>query len=332
MILHPAIVALLLVSFLITGMTLYSAFFGITIIRKWDLHSGSEEQLMLERRTYLISTVLAYVLAFQIGSLFLYIHTADALHNQFVGAMCAAGTLNADPYGYPALLLKILNVILAGLWLVINYADSRAYDYPLIRIKYAMLLLMAPLIANEAIAQTLYFLQLKADVITSCCGSLFSSEGAGVSSDLAAVPPKVAIPVFYLSFALVFAPGVACWLKGKLAGFFSLASGLFFLVACVSFVSFISLYFYELPTHHCPFCVLQREYGYIGYVLYAALLTGAVSGLGVGVLRPFKGIGSLSRNLPMIQKRLTLVCLISYILFTGISLYRILTTDFTLAG
>ena len=332
MILHPAIVALLLVSFLITGMTLYSAFFGITIIRKWDLHSGSEEQLMLERRTYLISTVLAYVLAFQIGSLFLYIHTADALHNQFVGAMCAAGTLNADPYGYPALLLKILNVILAGLWLVINYADSRAYDYPLIRIKYAMLLLMAPLIANEAIAQTLYFLQLKADVITSCCGSLFSSEGTGVSSDIAAVPPRVAIPVFYLSFALAFAPGVAYWLKGKLAGFFSLASGLFFLVACVSFVSFISLYFYELPTHHCPFCVLQREYGYIGYVLYAALLTGAVSGLGVGVLRSFKGVGSLSRSLPMIQKRLTLVCLIAYILFTGISLYRILTTDFTLAG
>ena len=332
MILHPAIVALFLVSLLMTGMTLYGSFFGIRIMRRWDLRSGSEEQLDLERRTYLISTLLSYVLAFQVGSLFLFIHTADALHNQFVGAMCAAGSLNAAPYGYPAFLLKIMNVILAGLWLIINYVDNGAYDYPLIVKKYALLLILAPLIAAESVVQTLYFLDLKADIITSCCGSLFSSEGTGVSSELAAVPPKVAIPVFYVSFVLTFSPGVVYWLRGKLEGLFSLASGVFFLVSCVSFISFISVYFYELPTHHCPFCVLQREYGYIGYLLYAALLTGAVSGLGVGVLMPFRDIGSLSRSLPEIQKRLALVCLVSYLLFTGISIVRMVSTDFTLAG
>ncbi len=176
MILHPGIVALVLVSFLISGMILYSAFFGIRIIRRWDIQSGSEEQLALERRTYLISTILSYVFVFQIGSLFLYIYTADSLHNLFVGAMCAAGTLNVDPYGYPTFLLKILNFILAGLWLIINYTDNRAYDYPLIRKKYALLLLLAPLIVTESIVQLLYFTQMKADVITSCCGSLFSSD------------------------------------------------------------------------------------------------------------------------------------------------------------
>ena len=166
MILHPAIVALFLVSLLMTGMTLYGSFFGIRIMRRWDLRSGSEEQLDLERRTYLISTLLSYVLAFQVGSLFLFIHTADALHNQFVGAMCAAGSLNAAPYGYPAFLLKIMNVILAGLWLIINYVDNGAYDYPLIVKKYALLLILAPLIAAESVVQTLYFLDLKADIIT----------------------------------------------------------------------------------------------------------------------------------------------------------------------
>ena len=114
MILHPAIMALVLVSFLMTMMSLSGAFFGIRIIRRWDLSSGSEEQLLLERRTYLISTILSYVLVFEIGSLFLFIYTADSLHTLFVGAMCAAGALYVDSYGYPTFLLKILNVILAG--------------------------------------------------------------------------------------------------------------------------------------------------------------------------------------------------------------------------
>ncbi len=330
MILHPAIVALLLVSLLTTGMTLYGAYFGIGIMRRWNLKSGSEGQLALERRTYLISTLLAYVLIFQVGSLFLFVQTAESLHNQFVGAMCAAGSLNVDPYGYPAFLLKILNVILAGLWLIINHVDNGAHDYPLIKKKYALLLVLAPLFLAESVVQTLYFLELKADVITSCCGSLFSSEGNGVSSDIAAIPAKAAMAGFYLSFGLTFVLGGIYWFKGKLGGLFSFASGLFFLVSCISLISFISLYFYELPTHHCPFCILQREYHYIGYLLYAALLTGVVSGLGVGVLMPFAGVGSLAGSLPLFQKRLAMVCLVAYLLFTGIAICRMIGTDFTL--
>lgn len=330
MILHPGIVALVLVSFLTSGMILYSVFFGIRIIRRWDIGSGSEGQLDLERRTYLISTILSYVFAFQIGSLFLYIYTADSLHNLFVGAMCAAGSLNVDPYGYPAFILKILNFILAGLWLILNYTDNRAYDYPLIRKKYALLLLLAPLIVTEAVVQLLYFTQMKADVITSCCGSLFGSDKTGVGSDIAAVPAKTAMAAFYLGLGLVFSSGVFYYIKGKWGLLFSLASGLFFMIACISFISFISLYFYELPTHHCPFCVLQREYGYIGYLLYATLLAGVVSGLGVGALLPFGTVGSLAESLPLIQKRLTLLCLVCYFLFAGISLSRMVSTDFTL--
>jgi hypothetical protein len=331
-ILHPAIITLVIVSFLMSAMGLSGAFFGIRIIRRWDLTSGSEEQLALERRTYLISTIISYVLLFEIGSLFLFIYTADSLHNLFVGAMCAAGSLYVDPYGYPTFLLKILNVILAGLWLIVNHVDNRAYDYPLIRKKYALLLILAPLILAESVFQTLYFTQMKADVITSCCGSLFSAGGSAVSSEIAALPAGVAMAAFYLTFALTLSLGAIYRLKGKLGVLFSLASGLFFLVACVSFISFISLYFYELPTHHCPFCVLQREYGYIGYPLYATLLTGVVCGLGVGILMPFRGIPSLAGILPRIQKRLTILSLLAYLLFTGITVIQTVRTDFTLLG
>ena len=76
--------------------------------------------------------------------------------------------------------------------------------------------------------------------------------------------------------------------------------------------------------------MLQREYGYIGYLLYAALLTGAVSGLGVGLLMPFRKIRSLSANLPGFQGRLALISLGAYLLFAGLSIYRMVATDFTL--
>jgi hypothetical protein len=330
MILHPAIIALVLVSILISGMVTYASFFGVQIIRHWDIRSGSEEQLGLERRTYLISTILSYTLVFQIGSLFLYIYTADSLHNLFVGAMCAAGTLYVNPYGYPTFLLKILNFILAGLWLIINYADNRAHDYPLIRKKYAMLLILSPLIITEAIVQFVYFMELKGDVITSCCGSLFSTERRSVASDIAAMPAGAAMAGFAASLALTFSSGIVYWIKGKLGRLFSLFSGVSFLTSCVSLISFISLYFYELPSHHCPFCILQRDYYYVGYLLYFSLLTGAVCGLGVGALMPFRRIGSLSATLPTIQRRLTLVSLISYLFFAAITIYRMVSADFSL--
>ena len=76
--------------------------------------------------------------------------------------------------------------------------------------------------------------------------------------------------------------------------------------------------------------MLQQEYGYVGYLLYASLLTGAVSGLGVGVLKPFAGINSLAVSLPPILKKLTLLCLVSYFIFAGIVIYRMASTDFTL--
>ncbi len=58
--------------------------------------------------------------------------------------MCAAGTLNVNGYGYPALILKIVVFLLSGLWLLLNYADNRAYDYPLVKNKYLFLLFIAP--------------------------------------------------------------------------------------------------------------------------------------------------------------------------------------------
>ena len=50
---------------------------------------------------------------------------------------------------------------------------------------------------------------------------------------------------------------------------------LFFgLIAYYSIVYFFGTYIYELPTHRCPFCMLQAEYFYVGYLLWGLLFMG----------------------------------------------------------
>lgn len=330
MILQPAVLALLLIALLVSGMGIYAGYYGMRIQSRWDPASGSEGQLELERRTYLISTIMSYILSFELMSLFLFIYTADDLHPLFTGAMCAAGTLAVNSFGYPALLFKVVNFLLAGVWLIINHADNRGYDYPLIKVKYELLNLVVPLLVLESVLLFAYFAGVKPDVITSCCGSLFSQGSSSFSGDLASIPHLPMQIAFFTGMALTGISGLIFYMWGRAGYLFSAAASVTFLIAIVSILSFICLYFYELPTHHCPFCLLQKEYGYIGYVLYATLFGGAVAGIGTGVLMPFRQVGSLTRIIPAVQRRLTVVTLACFLLFTLITAWEMIFSALTL--
>ena len=131
MILNPAIIAIIASSLLITAYAIYASAIGLQITRRWNINSGSEGQLALERKTYLISTLLSCLFGLSLFSFFLFVYTADHVHNLFVGAMCAAGSLNVNKYGYPALVIKIITFFLCGLWLIVNYTDSYFFNYML---------------------------------------------------------------------------------------------------------------------------------------------------------------------------------------------------------
>ncbi len=330
MIQHPAIMSLLLSSLLITAMSLYACFYGIRIILNWDITSGSELQLDLERRTYLISTILSYSLFFQIVSFFLLIYTTDAIHSLFTGAMCAAGSLGANIFGYPLLVLKLFNTLLAGIWLVFNHLDNKGYDYPLIKGKYSLLIILSLLLLLEMVLQFNYFLNLKADLITSCCGSLFSPENRGIAGELAAFPAKPAMVFFAVVFSGYLASGINSLTRNS--GWYLFANGAvaFFLTAVIALISFISVYFYELPTHHCPFCILQKEYGYIGYMLYACLIGGVITGVAGGAVEKFKVVKTLAGVIPQFQRRAAVASLCFNSIFTITVLLRIFTTSFRL--
>ncbi|MDX1763190.1 MAG: hypothetical protein R3231_02595 [bacterium] len=334
MILHPGIIALLTGSAAIVVMLLYSAGLAIRIIRSWDMKSSSEGQLALERKTYLVSTIMNYVFGFELLSSLLFVYTIDGLHPVFVGAMCATGSLNANPVGWYALYAKMAVFFLAGTWIVINLVDQKAYDFPLVRLKYILLLGILPVVLVETGLLFAYFMGLKPNIITSCCGALFSDSGGGLASGLSSLPIGPTMVTFYGTLGVFFAAGVASRVldTAYLRYAFALVSLMVLIVSMASVVAFISLYFYEIPTHHCPFDIFQGNYRYVGYPLYGTLFLGTFLGMMTGVAEPLRRVPSLNAVIPVSQKRWTLLALLSLALFSGLATWPVIFSAFTLEG
>lgn len=335
MLISPAVLALNGVSITVTLLLLLATGFALQVLRHWDIRSGSERQLELERRTYLISTLVAWSFAAAVVSLLLFVYNAEQMATQFVGAMCATGVLNAHPLGWPTLLLKVLVFFAGGAWLMLNRLDNQATDYPLVRIKYGLLLGLLPLVALEAGVQLRYFLGLNPDVITSCCGSLFTAEGDGVAATVSGLDPAWSLVALYGSGLLVLGLGLfQRWRMGTVAGGigFSLAGVLAFVAALAAIVSCVALYVYEHPHHHCPFCILKGGHGFVGYWLYVPLFTATALALGVGVISPWGRIPSLQAAVQADGRRFTALALVLFALFYGVASLAILTSNLTMEG
>ena len=334
MILHPGVLALLGGSAVAFAMLAAACAVGIQVLRRWDFSSSSASQLELERRTFLVSSLASLALAIEIASSLLFLYTVDDLHGLFVGAMCATGSLNANPVGWWVLPIKVLILIAAPLWIVLNGLDVRAGDFPAIRAKYGALLALTPLVALDLVLQTRYFLGLDPEVITSCCGSLFSTSGSGVSSELAGLPVFPTMTVFYAVAGAFVAAMAACLARRTAATRLATAAVavIFLVVSLTAMVSFLSLYIYQLPTHHCPFDVLQGQYTYIGYPLYASLFAAVVCGLLPALSVAFRRRPTLVAVADRAHGRWLWTGLVATILFLGLASFPILSSGFTMTG
>lgn len=300
MIFQPATLALLLASSLNALFLLAAGVFALSLLRHWNPASGSERQIALERRTYLVSTLVGLSLLIGLPALALFVHNADAMAPFFTGAMCALGSLKVNAWGMPALLTMLAGFFVSAIWLVLNHLDNLGWDTPLLRAKYRLLLLLTALAMAQATLLWLFTLNLNPEVITSCCGSLFGPAATGVSADLASLPLGLIQPLFFAGWLLTVMVGVAFVMRGRVFGHtvgytsgrtsgrtfgqvFGLLAGLHLPLALAAVVAFIAPYIYEQPNHHCPFCLLQAEHGYAGWVLYLPLFLGTAAGMGAGL-------------------------------------------------
>jgi hypothetical protein len=174
-------------------------------------------------------------------------------------------------------------------------------------------------------------MKLKPDVITSCCGSLFDGGRATLSSMLAGLMPIPTAIAFYAISSITLGCGLYTWRTGRASLYLATGSIVAFVTGLAALIAFFCLYYYEMPTHHCPFCLLQPEYGRIGFLLYGLLIMGVIAGCGCGILELHKSKPTLAKIIPSQQRLLAFWATFSFALYLFLVTLRLLSSSFKLS-
>ncbi|MBU2538182.1 MAG: hypothetical protein KKH22_07065 [Proteobacteria bacterium] len=326
MFLNPWSLALTLCSFVVLVLGAVAGKTALRVLRFWDPGSDSNRQIRLENEIWLSSTLVAYGLGFQIITLILFVLAADQFCQVIVGAMCATGALLANPYGMPALLVKLFGVFFYGFWILLHQMDIRSEQYPLVRIKYLALLLLLPLLALDVTLQTLYIGGIKPDIITSCCAVVFSDSTGGGTNLLTGFSQQGLLIAFIGSIIGLMTVGwglLRRW-RSWLAGLYTVGWLWFFGLSLVMITTVISSYVYAMPYHKCPFCILKPEYLYFGFALYGALIPAAFFGASAAPTGLFRDKGGLAGVVDGYQRLAVKLSLVLLLVFSGLSFYHYL--------
>ena len=301
MILHPWILGLLAGHIAVLMIFTVGFVNSWQIFRGWDYNATTEKQFLLEKKTYLVSTIMSFAMFTQIIMLWAFDMAADEVAKVLPGAMCPVGTLSSNKYGWPLLYLKIGSFFFYFIWLIINQLDNQLETYPLTRKKSLALMLIYPFPLAETLLLFLFALNLNPSVITSCCGSVFAEEVGGLGGVLAALPAGPVLAVFFVIVGLLLTNHFLWRRQGALESVLWL---LFFGSSIAAIISFIGVYVYEMPTHKCPFCLMKPEYYYHGLILYTLLFGATATGVSSGILAFFRYPEDLKEKALALRSRL----------------------------
>jgi len=251
------------------------------LLKKWDFDAFTTEQFTLENRSYLIMTIVFFVMLLKILLLPYFIYTIDTLSDLIPGAMCGAGVIKANRYGDPLLVVKITVLFLSGLWLSLNRLDMTEKNYPYMRLKSWFFIGIFFILSTEFLLDILYFTHIETTNPVSCCSVIFGQNGGANG-----LPFGLDIPKLLLLFYMLYVLTVLTVMNGM--ALVSMVSSLLFLVlAYYAVVYFFGTYIYELPTHKCPFCMLQDHYYYVGYFIWGSLLLGTFYSIDSALMQLF---------------------------------------------
>jgi len=280
MFLTPEIIAIYMLNVIFLLLASFAFIISLKIVRYWDMSSTSKLQYDLEKKAILAATIIKYIFILKIPLFLFFIFTNDKISGVITGAMCAAGVVNSVGFGFKLFVFKILNLFVFGFWIALHVKDMKDEKLRFTKLKFSIFLVAFVLLVIEIIYEISFFSSLEVDKIVSCCGTLFSLASSSSFSLLFHIPNPVTVALFYLSFVALIFVG---FLKNELL--FFLANIAFFIISIFSLILFFGTYIYELPTHNCPYCFLQKEYYYVGYLLYATLFLGVFSGLSGTILK-----------------------------------------------
>lgn len=295
-------------------------YFSVFIIKNWDYNKTTSYQYKLEKKSYLIILIIFFTLIVKIFLMPYFSYSIDNLSHIIPGAMCAAGVIKANNYGEILLGLKLLILFFIGIWLIINSLDLKEKTYPYTKQKFAFYIFIFILIILETTLDILYLSNISTKEPVMCCSVIFGSNAVGNK-----IPFNLSIfmlvGLFYLTFLLTIFSNIQ---KQKFINF--IINTFFLYISYYAMTYFFSTYIYQLPTHQCPFCMLQKEYFFIGYFIWTSLFLGTFFGIASFVVPIFikKDLDYSFKYSILFNSIFVCLCtfyLVKYYLINGVFLY-----------
>jgi len=280
MILTPEVLTILILDVIFAFFGVIAFVLSVKIFFGWDINSVSQKQYTLEKQSFLTATIIKYIFVIKVPLFLFFIFTLDKISHVLTGAMCAAGVVDATAYGTYLFILKIINLYLFAYWLVLHNEDIKHEDQPYTKLKFGVFIVAFFLFISELIVEWMMFSSIDVDKMVSCCGTLYSSSATSAISSIFSLDTTTLLSLFYGNFFFIV---LFYFLKKKYL--FAISNLLFIIISIISLIVFFGTYIYELPTHHCPFCFLQSDYYYVGYLIYTLLFIGTFYGIITGFVK-----------------------------------------------
>ncbi|MFA6137021.1 MAG: hypothetical protein WC667_02930 [Sulfurimonas sp.] len=307
MILSPEVLTLFILNALFLFFATVAFILSVKIFLKWDSNSTSQAQYKLEKQSFLTATIIKYIFVIKVPLFLFFIFTLDKISGLLTGAMCAAGVVNATTYGTYLVLLKILNLYLFAYWLALHHEDMKHESQPYTKMKFGVFIALFFLLITEIILEGVMFNAIDIEKVVDCCGAIYSSSASSYISAIFRIKASLLLALFYGNFLLIV---IFYFLKKRYI--FALSNAFFIIISLLTLISFFGTYIYELPTHHCPFCFLQKDYYYVGYLIYIFLFIGTFYGLLSGFLRTSENEISKNYKIALLFNFLYVILLTSY--------------------
>lgn len=310
MILLPEVLAIFILDSIFVLFCTISFVNALKIYRKWDADATTNEQYILEKKSYLSATIIKFVFMVKVPLFLFFIFSLDKISDILTGAMCGAGVVDATIYGNYLFVLKILNLYLFAYWLALNHEDLKHEVQPYTKVKFGFFILIYFLLMTEIFLEFMMFSSINLNDVVDCCGSIYSSSASSYFSLILSLKHSIILALFYSNFFLI-----ALFYYKRYAKLFAFANIFFLFISIVSLITFFGTYIYESPSHHCPFCLLQKEYYYVGYLLYTLLFLGTFSGIYAGFLKSDEKTQTKNYKFSLIFNSLYLLIVSAYPLF-----------------
>jgi hypothetical protein len=275
--LEPWVFLRLVAGLVATALLVRASFTAVTVLRHFDVMRVTEGQLALERRVELAGTFVRVGAVAQVAALLLSVLAADKLSRGIRGAMCAYGTFHSTPWGFRSFAASMVAALAAGTLAQLFVFDARVRGMELAKPLAWATLIVAPIAAVDLALQLAFVLNLDLSVVASCCSVQLDAVAAARGGTAAG--PRL-FSVVLASIAGAASIGLATLCARRPRRPLAVLTGALALIALplafAAVVLEVAPYAFEIPQHHCPFCLLRGTTGLVGYPLFGALFVGAL--------------------------------------------------------